>query len=81
MSGHSIDIAESLPTIALTLTGQRLRVALIMVAFRTLLALERHPQRSRRDDLRTIARDRDHASVNREPPLRKTRVRIRRFSR
>jgi hypothetical protein len=28
---------------------------------------QRDPQRSRRDDLRTIARDRDHASVNREP--------------
>jgi hypothetical protein len=30
---------------------------------------QRDPQRSRRNDLRTIARDRDHASVNREPRL------------
>jgi hypothetical protein len=52
-----------------------------MAAFRTHLALGNDTRSDRRDDMRTIARDRDHASVNREPPLRKTRVRIRRFSR
>jgi hypothetical protein len=46
---------------------------------------QRHPQLSRRDDLRTIARDRVRPRPRfgqpRVPFLRKTRVRIRRFSR
>jgi hypothetical protein len=32
-------------------------------------ARQRHPQRSRRDDLRTIVRDRDHASVKPRAPF------------
>jgi hypothetical protein len=37
---------------------------------------QRDPQRSRRDDLRTIARDRDHASANREPLFAEKRASV-----
>jgi len=78
-SGCSIDIAESLPTIA----ADPDRIA---VGDRS-SSRSAHTSRSattptaiRHDDLGTIARDRFPDSVNRKPPLRKTRVRIRRFS-
>jgi hypothetical protein len=73
MSGHSIHIAESLPTIAATPDRTAVGVALIMVAFRTHLKLgndtRSDPVATTCAPSRATACDRDHASVNRVPPL------------